>query len=158
MLTKDEIKILVDEYPFLWPTLIENGKFKGKVYPYDYSYCEISYLPEGWIRSFIPNFLKELKQILINHDIFNSYFIYKVGVNCFKLEWIGSIQLPEILDLITKYNKLIKNYCYDCGNIPSYRSTWGFVVCNDCAHRRYNWELKRFPDEKFNWNDEYELL
>lgn len=154
MLTKTEIEILVNEYPFLWPTHI-NGK---KVENFNYSYCELSYLPEGWVRSFIPDFLSELKDILIKNDCLEKYFVVTAGVIDNHFNWRGNISLPEIYDLIKKYSKKVKKYCYYCGS-PNvkYKSTWGPIECEFCALDDFE-KSKKTVDYPINFEEEFELI
>lgn len=156
MLTKEQIKELVDEYPFLWPRIMENNKIL-KVNPYNYEYCELSTLPSGWINSFIPNFLKELKNILLKYNILNQYYIYYVRSYNGKFEWVGSHNsLDDIKELISKYNNELNCYCVDCGKIPVYRSTWNYFICEDCAKKEFVAIKKR---ESFvTWDEEFEKI
>lgn len=154
MLTNTEIKILIDEYPFLWPTHVDGKKVEN----FDYSYCELSRLPEGWIRSFIPDFLRELKEILIKNNCLTKYFVVTADVINNHFNWVGNVWLSEIQDLIKKYSKKTKHYCYYCGS-PNvkYRSTWGPFECEFCALEDFR-KSSQVADYPINFEEEFELV
>ena len=139
MLTKTEIEILVSEYPFLWPTHVYGDLLGKKVENYDYSYCELSYFPDGWNRSFIPQFLQELKKILIKNNKLNDYFVVEAKAKGGYFYWLGNYENDEIRNLIAKYSKEIKCHCYMCGSkYVQHRSAWGHIVCDLCAIKDFH--------------------
>ena len=158
MLTKLEIELLVNEYPFLWPTHVYGDLLGKKVEDFDYSYCELSHLPEGWIRSFIPEFLVELKKLLIKYNLLDTYFVVTARDQAGYFYWLGNHTNQEIRDLISKYSKKVSNYCYVCGS-PNviYRSTWNRNLCYCCAHDDFN-AMQKTVDYPLDFNEEYELL
>lgn len=158
MLTKSEIKALVDEYPFLWPTHVYDNLVGKRVEDYDYSYCELSYLPEGWIKSFIPRFLHDLKSILIKNNQLDKYFVVTTRALGGYFNWVGNIETPEITNLILKYRKEISKYCYFCGSSNiKYKSTWNMFMCPCCAKKDFD-EFQKTVDYTLNFDEEFELI
>ena len=152
MLTKEERKQMIDKYPFLYPRWL-NGK---KIENYNYEYCELDTLPQGWINSWILKFFNDIKFILIEKDLIDEYFIVRMNHRLWKsFEYKANIDIPEIDDLVKKYSSELDNYCIFCGKKPKYRSTWGFYACLPCARNDF-YETQAVFDDEVNWEDEYE--
>ena len=122
MLTIEQNKELVDKYPFLWPRYLNSDDFGQKWKPYDYNYTELDNLPDGWVNSWVPRFLDEVKDILIKKNLLNDYFIVRfvhtlngsglaVGrtfaaiVENFQQE-DGTIIIPEVLRKYTGFDRI----------------------------------------------------
>lgn len=149
-LSREWIKKLVDEYPFLWTRHIYGEDFGKRVEPYNYEWCEVSCLPEGWQVTFIPDFLKELKELLIKENLFDNYWVIYTKEKYGTFRWKGSVETDKIDALIEKYNEILKHYCTWCGDKNvKYRSTWGEVVCEDCAKEFFHYNKEECKDVQF---------
>lgn len=158
MLTVEQNKELVDKYPFLWPRYLDNENFGKKWEPYNYEYTELDNLPDGWVNSWVLNFLEEINEILIEKDLLDNYFIVRMSQELWhKFKYKANIDIPEIEELVEKYSKNLDNYCIFCGKPPVYKSTWGFYACKECAKNDF-YETQAMFDDKIKWEDEYENL
>ena len=101
-MSKQRIKELVDEYPFFFFIHIYGDDFGKKVEPYEYDWCEISALPYGWQLTFIPDFLKELKELLIKENLLDDYWVIYTKEKYGTFRWKGSIETDEIDALIDR--------------------------------------------------------
>lgn len=105
MLTVEQNKELVDKYPFLWPRYLNSDDFGERWELYDYNYTELDNLPDGWVNSWVPKFLDEVKDILIKKNLLNDYFVVRfVHTLWNKFNFKGNIYIPEITELVKKYS------------------------------------------------------
>ena len=158
MLTVEQNIELVNKYPFLWPRYLNSDNFGEKWEPYNYDYTELDNLPDGWVNSWVPKFLEEVKEILINKNLLNDYFVVRfVHTLWNKFNFKGNIDIPEITELVKKYQTELAKYCMFCGKEPVYKSTWGFYACKECAKNDFYQTQAMFNNE-LKWEDEYENL
>ena len=158
MLTVEQNKELVDKYPFLWPRYLNSDNFGEKWEPYNYDYTELDNLPDGWVNSWVPKFLNEVKDILIKKNLLNDYFVVRfVHTLWNKFNFKGNIDIPEITELVKKYSAELNQYCMFCGKEPIYKSTWGFYACKECAKNDF-YKTQAMFDDEIKWEDEYENL
>lgn len=158
MLTAEQNKELIDKYPFLWPRYLDSYYFGEKWEPYDYNYTELNNLPDGWVNSWVPKFLDDVKNILIKKNLLDDYFIVRfVHTLWNKINYKANIDIPEITELVKKYSNKLNNYCMFCGKPPVYKSTWGFYACKECAKNDF-YETQAMFDHEIKWEDEYENL
>lgn len=144
------IKHMVTEYPFLRPHHVYGEDFGEPIEPYDYDWCELDRLPWGWQITFIQDFLKELKNLLIKKKILDKYFVVITKEDNNEFVWRGNLDYwyPEIQNLVNKYAKEVPKHCFYCEHKPKYRSTWGYFVCDSCAIKEFSranvpvWELE----------------
>ena len=162
MLTKEERKELIDKYPFLYPRHSIPNQFGEKWKPYNYEWFDLDHLPDGWIKSWIPNFLSDVKAILIYKKYnLDDYFVVRMKHELWnKFIWIANINISEINRLVEDYNKYLDNYCIFCGSKPVYKSTWGFYACRDCAKKDFDETQAMYDifDDKIKWEDEYQNI
>lgn len=158
MLTVEQNIELVNKYPFLWPRYLNSDNFGEKWEPYNYDYTELDNLPDGWVNSWVPKFLEEVKEILIKKNLLNDYFVVRfVHTLWNKFNFKGNIDIPEITELVKKYQTELAKYCMFCGKEPVYKSTWGFYACKECAKNDFYQTQAMFNNE-LKWEDEYENL
>lgn len=137
-MTDEQIKNkqLIEEYPFLLPKNVFSGEIPKD---YDYSYTLLDEIPEGWLKSFIPDFLKELKEALIKDNFLNDYFILQIKEKWGYLHWYDSGRTELVDKVITKYEKISQDFCIRCGKeATKMTSGWITYVCDDC-YNNPNW-------------------
>lgn len=151
MLTNNERKELIKMYPFLYPRWL-NGK---KLENYDYEFHDLDKLPDGWLKSWVPEFLDKVNRIIINKNIQDDYFITRLDHYLWhRFNYKANIDVPEIEELVKEYSKTLDNYCMFCGKTPCYKSTWGFYACDECAKKDF-YETQEISDDKLKWEDEF---
>lgn len=129
-------KQLIEEYPFLLPKNVFSGDVPED---YDYSYTLLDEIPQGWLNSFIPDFLKELKEALIKDNLLDDYFILQIKEKWGYLHWYDNGRTESVDKIITKYEKISQDFCIRCGKkATKMTSGWITYVCDAC-YDNPNW-------------------
>jgi len=120
MLAKEN-KELIKKYPFL---LVRN-RFSGKVQDgYDYTWTELDAMPEGWRKAFGLKMCEELKVAL--GDLVDKYRIMQIKEKFGELRWYDAGSTKAAYDVISKYTKLSRSICIECGE-PATKITTGWI-------------------------------
>lgn len=131
-LTTDQIKQLVEMYPFLKPVNVWTGKISDD---YDYSYFKGQHeLPDGWIRLFLM-FCKSLRPHLIDANYLDKFMFtdVKEKYGTMRLYNNGCPSTAHYLEIL--YEQFSYYVCQKCGQFAT-KETQGWIgtytYCNDC--------------------------
>lgn len=117
-----------------YPILIIHNRLTGKI-PDNYDYTELDGFPEGWLKAFgmnmikdmqehINTLLKETQQALYIVDIKEKYGYLRVYLSGYT---------EELRKIIRKYEEVSKRTCIKCGKRATKISTgWICPWCDEC--------------------------
>lgn len=140
-MTVEEIKKLVERYPYLLPRNVWTDKI-----PEDYDYTYIKYLeiPAGWERLFFQ-MCEDIRQPLIDASCLDEFRFTQVKEKCNTLRCYHSDAPKEVDDIILKYEAMSYYVCTQCGK-PATCMTTGYLAsfCDDCwkdfvRHEKIEW-------------------
>ena len=157
MVTIEENKKLIEEFPFLLP---RNRFFDNVPANYDYSYTELDNMPEGWRKAFGIEMCKEIKAELLKYDYLNDYRILEIKEKYGGLRWYSG-HIPSnssIFDIIHKYETLSFKTCINCGRQAEYISEgWISPYCKTCKELdEKNSAIKYIPLVKEELKESFE--
>ena len=110
-------------------------------------------IPDGWIKSFIPQFKDELFSSLGAYA--DEIMFYQIKEKFGELTVYWSFPDKDyytekdyadlegltttIQNIIKKYTEISKNTCVVCGNPATYMTTWAWIApfCDDCEVKRF---------------------
>lgn len=125
-------KELIEIYPFLLP----RNRWTDEVdKEYDYSYTELDLgMEEGWIRCFGIPLLKDLKEILVKNNCFNSYRITEIKEKWGQLRWYDNGAPEEWQDHLYAWEYISEHTCKNCGKfpVPMRYDGWISPYCDEC--------------------------
>lgn len=114
--------------------------------------CAIDGIPDGWMKSFMPQFKDELFEALGAYADEIMFYQIKEKFGELTVYWnfpdkeyytdedIREINelIPVVQDIIKKYVQISKNTCAVCGEPATYMTTWGYIApfCDDCERTR----------------------
>jgi hypothetical protein len=130
--TTEQIKQLVEKYPYLAPHSSWTGKL---VEDYDYSYTELQCLPEGWHRLFLL-LCKELRTHIEKAGLLSTWYFTQVKEK-YGMMRVYTCCMPKSIDhIIDLYECYSKYVCCICGEDASWETTgWINYLCNNCAKK-----------------------
>lgn len=131
-MTQEQIKALVERYPYLLPRNIETGEIPED---YDYTYISSLAIPEGWNRLFLQ-MCEDIRQPLIDAGYLDKFRFSQVKekYNTLRCYHFGA---PKSVDeIIRKYEIMAKYVCTKCGK-PATIETQGYIAsyCDDCYNK-----------------------
>lgn len=130
-MTKEEIKRLVERYPYLKPRNVWTGKVPED---YDYSYIRgIGEIPEGWNKLFLQ-MCEDIRQPLIDANFLGEFTFSQIKEKYGEL-CCYHLGAPEIVcSIIDKYEAMSGYVCASCGK-PAMYVTQGYILpyCEDCV-------------------------
>ena len=110
-------------------------------------------IPEGWMKSFIPQFKDELFNTLGAYADEIMFYQIKEKFGQLTVYWNFPDKdyytdkdyddlkelVPTIEEIIKKYTEISKNTCVVCGKVATYTTTWGWIApfCDDCEVKRF---------------------
>ena len=128
-MTKEQIKALVERYPYLAP----RDPWTGEI-PKDYDYSRIFSLelPEGWIKLFFQ-LCEDIRQPLIDSGYINAFRFLQVKEKYNTLRCYHCGAPEEVSRIIDKYEQMAYYICTHCGK-PAMYETCGYLAsyCEDC--------------------------
>ena len=127
--TADQIKELVNKYPYLAPHNSWTGEL---VEDYDYTYTEADCLPAGWHKLFYL-LAKELRSHLERSGVLYTWYFTEIKEKYGSMRvYISSIP-TSAEHLIDLYEYFSEQICCACGK-PSTRETAGWIsyTCEQC--------------------------
>ena len=144
LLTSDQIRSLVERYPYLRP----HNAWTGKVYDdYDFSYTYVDNLPCGWDRLFLL-YCKCIRDYLIKNNYLDKFYFTQVK------EKYGTMRLynagcPKDIQRITNlFEGYSKYVCQDCGDFSVFRTDgWVSHLCSICV-LKYSNSYKKIKKSK----------
>ena len=132
---KQKNKELCERFPILLP----HNRFTGKIPDdYDYAYTELDAMPEGWLKAFGLDMIKEIQEYLNTlpehardsiaivdiKEKFGYLHVYLTGYN------------KALREIISKYEQKSKFICIKCGK-PATKISTGWICpwCDDCSQQ-----------------------
>lgn len=131
-MTQEEIKKLIERYPFLLPRNVWTDEVDED---YDYSYIFPLEIPEGWYKLFLQ-LCEDIRQPLIDANYLDKFRLLQVKEKFNRLE-VYNQGVPEaasvVQDIIDKYSMMACYICTVCGK-PATFETNGYIAsyCDDC--------------------------
>lgn len=127
------VKSLVEEYPFIDTADILTTK---EAIPDDEIWCELFGLPDGWIRRFGLDFLRDLKEAALHCGRYAEFKATQWKEKFGGLRAYFTFTTESIDDVITKYEFLSERVCVSCGNDAKWVSAgWVCPYCDDCKNK-----------------------
>lgn len=129
-MTKEEIKKLVERYPYLKPRNVWTGKVPED---YDYPYIRgIGEIPEGWNKLFLQ-MCEDIRQPLIDANRLEKFMFWEIKEKYNRLDCYCIDAPEEVREIINKYSVLASFVCTRCGKPAAYQ-TQGYIAsyCQDC--------------------------
>lgn len=149
MLTEEENKRLITEYPFLAPW----NFFEGKPISNDGKYTELDLMPKGWRKAFGEQLCRALKEALIEDDDLESWHIVqmKEKYGMLRIEDNGTKTGSRVPDILDKYERLSERTCIECGK-PATQITLGWIspYCDKCCPRGKHMPIEQYFAEDSN--------
>lgn len=115
--------------------------------------CALDSIPDGWMKSFIPQFKEELFDALGAYADEIMFYQIKEKFGVLTVYWnfpdkdyytdanrtdIDKL-IPIVKNIIKKYEDISKNTCVVCGKPSTYMTTWAYIApfCDDCEVTRF---------------------
>ena len=147
-MTKEEIKALVERYPYLLPRNVWTDKVPAN---YDYTYITYTEIPAGWDKLFMQ-MCKDIRQPLIDANYLEKFRFTQIKEKYNEMRCYCNGAPEEVYEILTKYEQMARYICTNCGK-PAVYETQGYIAsfCEDC----YN-GLKHQPKaEKIEFKPHY---
>lgn len=128
-MTQEQIKQLVERYPFLIPRNVWTGKILEN---YDYTYMIGWGLPDGWHRLFLQ-MCEDIRQPLIDADYLEQFRFSQVKEKYNRM-CLYNFGAPKAVDeILSKYEMMAGYVCTKCGK-PAVYETRDYIAsyCEDC--------------------------
>ena len=140
-MTQEEIKQLVERYPYLLPRNVWTDRVPED---YNYTYMIGLELPDGWRKLFFQ-MCEDIRQPLIDTDYLNEFRFSQVKEKYNRMECYN-FGAPEVVqEIIDKYSVMAGYVCTRCGK-PATCETQGYFAsfCDDCwkdaaRHEHIEW-------------------
>ena len=133
------------EWKYCQPELLEDFE-----YNFD---AALDSVPDGWMKSFIPQFKNELFNTLGTYADEITFYQIKQKFDELVVYWNFPDKdyytnndyeeleklVPIIQDIIRKYTEISKNTCVKCGKAATYTTTYGYITpfCDDCEVKSF---------------------
>ena len=158
-MTQEEIKKLIERYPFLMPRNVWTGEVPKD---YDYTYIRgIDEIPRGWKKVFLQ-MCEDIRQPLIDADYLEEFMFSQIKEKWNRLECYHFGAPEKVCDILNKYSVMSSYICTRCGK-PAIYETQGYIesFCDDCWNEfvRYEhieriefkpyYEVSRFKDGEY---------
>ena len=158
-MTQEEIKKLVERFPFLLPRNVWTGEVPKD---YDYTYIRgIREIPKGWNKLFLQ-ICEDIRQPLIDANYLNEFMFSQIKDKYNRMECYHFGAPEKVCDIINKYSHIASYVCTRCGK-PATCETQGWIesFCDDCwkdfvRQERVEWlefkpyyEVTRFKDGEY---------
>ncbi len=142
MFNKEQIKQLVQKYPYLQPFDAWTGK-PDEDYEFDCFVGDSSWLPAGWVRLFLM-LVKELKPHVDHANLTDKFYFLDVKEKYGTMR-IHATYITESASLVMNlYESFSKYICESCGDYST-RVTTGWIshLCDNCVKAHDNYKLKQ---------------
>lgn len=141
-MTQEEIKKLVERFPFLLPRNVWTGEVSKD---YDYTYIRgIGEIPKGWNKLFLQ-MCEDIRQPLIDANYLDEFMFSQIKDKYNRMECYHFGAPEKVYDIINKYSIMAGYVCTRCGK-PATCETQGWIesFCDDCwkdfvRHERVEW-------------------
>ena len=128
----EDIKKLVNKYPFLLPRNVWTGELDKD---YDYSYCLFKdEIPNGWWDRWGLIYLEDLNEVLEKHDIVDKFRFSQVKEKFGGLRAYNFGQPEEWDSHERAWEYISEHTCVKCGKFPSKMryDSWISPWCDKC--------------------------
>jgi hypothetical protein len=128
-MTREEIKNLVERYPYLLPRNVWTDKVPED---YDYTYIRGLELPKGWYKLFFQ-LCEDIRQPLIDAGYLDKFRFSQIKEKYNRMECYNFGAPEAVQDIIDKYSVMAKYVCTVCGK-PAVYETSGYIAsyCDYC--------------------------
>lgn len=145
--TKEDIKKLVKEYPYLLPRNVWTGKV---VEDYDYTWLNgFNSIPEGWQLMFLQ-MCEDIKQPLVDANCLEQFRFSQIKEKYNQLRCYHFGAPQDVDRILYKYEVMARYVCTRCGEPATYE-TQGYIesFCDDCwkdiaRHEKGEWIKPEF--------------
>lgn len=128
-MTKEEVKKLVERYPYLLPYNVWTGNVPED---YDYSYIFPLEIPDGWMKLFLQ-MCEDIRQPLIDANYLDKFRFTQVKEKYNELRCYHCGAPQSVIDIIDKYEQMARYICTRCGKPATYETQGYFEsFCEDC--------------------------
>lgn len=120
-----EEKQILEKYPFLRARTVDTTL--------EFLMMELE-IPNGWMRLFYQ-MCDDIKPIIEDQGLMANFYLIQVKEKFNQLRCYASIDVPEIDEIIAKYELMATNVCVRCGAPAEYETT-GYIasICGDCRN------------------------
>jgi hypothetical protein len=140
-MTREEIKNLVERYPYLLPRNVWTDKVPED---YNYTYIRGLELPKGWYKLFFQ-LCEDIRQPLIDAGYLEKFRFSQIKEKYNRMECYNFGAPDEVHEIIDKYSVMAKYVCTVCGK-PAVYETSGYIAsyCDYCwrdlaRHEKGDW-------------------
>ena len=130
-------KKLIKRYPF-----IEYKDYVEKPGKHYYDSTHLDCLPSGWRKSFVPEMLERIRNVLLRQgeDALKNYSLEQVKEKWGSLRWYDYGGNDEIDEIISYYEDVSMSVCIQCGKRHSKYITSPYVcfICEKCLKKHDN--------------------
>jgi hypothetical protein len=125
----EEEKQILEKYPFLAERTLDGEIDTEAEFP---MIC--LEIPNGWYRLFYQ-MCDDIKPILEREGLMDKFYFAQVKEKFNQLRCYANIDVPEVDEIIAKYEFLATNVCVRCGAPAEYETT-GYIasICGDCRN------------------------
>jgi len=135
---------LIKEYPFLCLTTARDGS--------NHEATWLDLVPNGWRTSFMEDFCKELKKLLIKNKLLDDFYITDLSEKFGLLNMNSNTWTPELGKLQEKYEIKSMMHCQVCGEYTKYKTKgWIMYLCDRC-YKEYT-KNRVYEDDLLTWDD-----
>ena len=130
-MTQEEIKKLVERYPYLLPRNVFSGEVPKD---YDYTYIRgIWEIPKGWNKLFLQ-MCEDIRQPLIDAKYIDEFMFSQIKEKWGRLECYH-FGAPEVVhEIIDKYSVMSSYVCTRCGKPATCETqNWVEPLCDNCG-------------------------
>lgn len=130
-MTQEEIKKLIERYPYLIPRNIFTDKIPDD---YDFTYIKHLEIPRGWNKLFLQ-MCEDIRQPLIDAEYLEIFRFSQIKEKFNRLVCYNFGAPEEVHRIIDKYSKIAQYVCVKCGK-PASVETQGYIAsyCKDCMN------------------------
>ena len=133
-LIEDQNKI-VEKYPFLRARTL-SGKIN---YEDKFPMMELE-IPDGWLELFYQ-MCDDIKPIIEDQGLMANFYFVQVKEKFNQLRCYASIDVPEIDEILDKYEYMASRVCVQCG-APATKIMSSYIasVCDDCWKDNFKYD------------------
>lgn len=125
-----EEKQILEKYPFLRARTVKGNIDTTSEFPM----MELE-IPNGWYRLFFQ-MCDDIKPILEEKGLIDKFYFVQVKEKFNQLRCYAHQDIPEIENILTKYEFMARSVCTICGAPAEYETT-GYIasICGDCFEK-----------------------
>ena len=149
-MTQEEIKALVERYPYLLPRNVLTDEVPTD---YDYTYIKYMEIPQGWEKLFFQ-MCEDIRQPLIDASYLEKFRFTQVKEKYNSMRCYHAGAPEEVCDILDKYEQMARYICTNCGKPATYE-TQGYIAsfCENC----YNGLRHQLKADKIEFKPYYKI-